>query len=194
MLNEIGEFKAYTAKPVYRSTGKRDTAWLGRFTFNTFLDFEGLGRILTIVARGYLFRDGTNPYENIEYARNALCAWCSIPAKSKKAPEAETEPKVNFGHLSNHFPELVDEKGNGWFHRHVKNVITLNLSASLPRRTVRSLRLDLRGSGKRRSNSFKSLPSRKTQKPPGDCGLTIFWRMHWNWERCKIMKLLFLRK
>ena len=123
MLNEIGEFKAYTDKPVYRSTGKRDTSWLGRFTFNTFLDFEGLGRILTIIARGYLFREGVDPYENIEYARNALCAWCSIPAKSKKAPEAGTEPKVNFGHLSTDFPELVDEKGNGWFHRHVKNAI-----------------------------------------------------------------------
>ena len=123
MLNEIGEFKAYTDKPVYRSTGKRDTAWMGRFTFNTFLDFEGLGRILTIIARGYLFREGTDPYENIEYAKNALCAWCSIPAKSKKAPEAGTEPNVNFGHLSTDFPELVDEKGNGWFHRHVKNVI-----------------------------------------------------------------------
>ena len=90
MLNEIGEFKAYTDKPVYRSTGKRDTAWLGRFTFNTFLDFEGLGRILTVIARGYLFRGGTDPYENIEYARNALCAWCSIPAKIKKAPGAGT--------------------------------------------------------------------------------------------------------
>ena len=123
MLNEIGEFKAYTDKQVYRSTGKRDTSWLGRFTFNTFLDFEGLGRILTIIARGYLFRDDTDPYENIEYARNALCAWCSIPSKSKKAPKVGTEPNVNFGHLSTDFPELVDEKGNGWFHRHVKNVI-----------------------------------------------------------------------
>lgn len=41
----------------------------------------------------------------------------------KKAPEAGMEPNVNFGHLSDHFPELVDEKGNGWFHRHVKNII-----------------------------------------------------------------------
>ena len=123
MLNEIGEFKAYTDKPVYRSTGKRDTSWLGRFTFNTFLDFEGLGRILTIIARGYLFRDGVDPHENIEHARNALCTWCSIPEKRKKAPESGTAPKVNFGHLSTDFPELVDEKGNGWFHRHVKNVI-----------------------------------------------------------------------
>ena len=123
MLNEIEEFRAYTQKPTYRAAGKRDTAWLGRFTFNTVTIFEGMGRILTIIARGYLFREGTDPYDNIEYARNALCAWCSIPTKSKKAPESGTAPNVNFGHLSTDFPELVDEKGSGWFHRHVKNVI-----------------------------------------------------------------------
>lgn len=37
--------------------------------------------------------------------------------------KARTEPNVNFGHLSSDFPELVDENGNGWFHRHVKNII-----------------------------------------------------------------------
>lgn len=123
MLNEIKEFEAYTGKMSYSAAGKRDTAWLGRFTFGTLLDFEGMGRILTIIARGYLFQGGNDPYENIEYARNALCAWCSIPEKTKKAPKTETAPKVNFGHLSAQFPELVDEKGSGWFHRHVKNVI-----------------------------------------------------------------------
>lgn len=123
MLNEIIEFEAYTGKIVYKASGKRDTVWLGRFTFGTLLDFEGMGRILTIIARGYLFRDESDPYENIEYARNALCAWCSIPEKTKKAPEAGTGPKVNFGHLSTEFPELVDEKGNGWFQRHVKYII-----------------------------------------------------------------------
>ena len=123
MYKEIVEFKAYTAKPVYQSTGKRDTAWLGRFTFRTLLDFEGMGRILTIVARGYLHRDGTDPYENNEYARNALKAWCSVPEKTKKAPETGAESEVNFGFLSEQFPELVDEKGNGWLCRHVKNII-----------------------------------------------------------------------
>lgn len=123
MLNEIEEFKAYTGKPIYSAAGKRDTAWLGRFTFDMLMDFEGIGRILTIIARGYLFREGTDSYENIEYARNALCAWCSIPEKTKKAPEARTESNVNFGYLSSDFPELVDEKGNGWFHRHVKSII-----------------------------------------------------------------------
>ena len=123
MYNEIEEFNAYTQKPGYKSTGKRDTAWLGRFTFRTLLDFEGLGRILTIIARGYLYRDGKDPYENIEYARNALKAWCSVPEKTKKAPETGAESQVNFGSLSAQFPELVDEKGNGWLCRHVKNII-----------------------------------------------------------------------
>ena len=30
---------------------------------------------------------------------------------------------MNAGYLSDHFPELVDEKGNGWFHHHVKSII-----------------------------------------------------------------------
>ena len=123
MLNEIDEFKAYTQSPVYKSTGKRDTAWLGRFTFKTLLDFEGLGRILTIIARGYLYQGDSDPYDHIEYARNALKAWCSIPQKTKKAPELRTEAEVNFGYLSAQFPELVDKNGNGWLHRHVKSMI-----------------------------------------------------------------------
>lgn len=123
MLNEIEEFEAYTGKIIYQSTGKRDTAWLGRFTFKTLLDFEGMGRILTTVARGYLFRDGADPYENIEYARNAMKAWCSIPEKTKKAPETGAGSQVNFGFLSAQLPELVDEKGSGWLHRHVKSMI-----------------------------------------------------------------------
>ena len=123
MLNEIEEFEAYTRMPSYRCTGKRDTGWLGRFTFRTLLDFEGMGRILTVIARGYLYKACTDPYENIEYARNALKAWCSIPEKTKKAPETGTESRVNFGSLSAQFPELVDEKGNGWLYRHVKSMI-----------------------------------------------------------------------
>lgn len=123
MLNEIEEFEAYTGKQIYCSTGKRDTTWLGRFTFKTLLDFEGMGRILTIVARGYLHRDGTEPYENIEHARKALKAWCSVPEKTKKATKTGTESDVNFACLSEQFPELVDEKGNGWLYRHVKSMI-----------------------------------------------------------------------
>ena len=123
MLNEIEEFKAYTKQPTYAATGKRDMSYMGRFTFRTFTEFEGLGRILTIIARGYLFDNGSNPYERIEYARNALCAWCSIPEEMKKAPEGRPNPKVNFSDLASAFPELVDEKGNGWLYRHVQSII-----------------------------------------------------------------------
>ena len=91
--------------------------------FRTFTEFEGLGRILTIIARGYLFQEGENPYERIEHARNALCAWCSIPEKTKEAPEGRPNPKVNFSDLASVFPELVDEDGCGWLYRHVQGVI-----------------------------------------------------------------------
>ena len=123
MLNEIEEFKAYTEQPVYAATGKRDTSYMGRFTFRTFTEFEGLGRILTIIARGYLFKAGNNPYERIDYARNALCAWCSIPEETKKAPEGRPNPKVNFSDLASAFPELVDKDGSGWLYRHVQGII-----------------------------------------------------------------------
>ena len=118
MTNEWLEFKAYTNKPTYFSSGKRDFSYLGRFSFKTILDLEGLGRILTIIARGYLFhdKDGSilkdSAYSRIEYARNALCAWCSIDAKDNT--------DVNFAHLSNDFPEFVSETGEGWFCSHIK--------------------------------------------------------------------------
>lgn len=123
MLNELDEFRAYTEQPIYAAKNKRDTSYMGRFTFLTLLEFEGIGRILTTVARGYLFKDGEDPYARIEYARRALCAWCSVPEKTKKAPEPGGSPRVNFSDLSSEFPELVDAKGSGWLYRHVKNLI-----------------------------------------------------------------------
>ena len=91
MTNEWLEFKAYTDKPTYFSSGKRDFSYLGRFSFKTILDLEGMERILTIIARGYLFhdKDGNilkdDAYSRIEYAKNALCAWCSIPDIKEKS-------------------------------------------------------------------------------------------------------------
>lgn len=123
MTNEWQEFKAYTNKPTYSAANKHDLSYLGRFTFKTITDYEGLGRILTIIARGYLFhdKDGNiltdNPYTRIDYARKALCAWCSIHGKN------ESEPFTNFGELSEEFPELVNGKGEGWYYRHIKNII-----------------------------------------------------------------------
>ncbi|MBO5402604.1 MAG: hypothetical protein J6A85_05495 [Clostridia bacterium] len=123
MTNEWLEFKAYTEKQKYSAASKHDLSYLGRFSFKTITDFEGLGRILTVIARGYLFhnRNGSliagDPYIRTQYARNALCAWCSIPDKN------EDIPFVNFGELSNDFPELVNSKGEGWYYRHIQNII-----------------------------------------------------------------------
>lgn len=118
MINEMEEFKAYTEPVNYTSTGKRGTAYLGRFIFDTFLSFEGLKRVLTIIARGYMFRNG----ENIEYTRRALCAWCSIPSSKNATPKKEWQYETDFKNLHNEFPKLVDKNGCGWFCRHVKSV------------------------------------------------------------------------
>ncbi|MBR3767261.1 MAG: hypothetical protein IKL10_03360, partial [Clostridia bacterium] len=78
MTNEWQEFKAYTSKLTYSAESKHDLSYLGRFTFKTITDYEGLGRILTIIARGYLFHDmdgnklTDDPYKHIDYARKAL--------------------------------------------------------------------------------------------------------------------------
>lgn len=123
MTNEWQEFKAYTSKLTYSAESKHDLSYLGRFTFKTITDYEGLGRILTIIARGYLFhdKDGNklidNPYTRIDYTRKALYAWCSIPGKN------ESEPFTNFRDLYEEFSELVNDKGEGWYYRHIKNVI-----------------------------------------------------------------------
>ena len=123
MTNEWLEFKAYTEKPKYSAASKHDLSYLGRFAFKTITDFEGFGRILTIIARGYIFhnKNGSlyegNLYTRVGYARNALCAWCSIPDKNEDASF------INFAELSADFPELVNGKGEGWYYRHIQNII-----------------------------------------------------------------------
>lgn len=119
MLNELDEFKAYTTPVKYAVSRKGDTAFLGRFTFESLLNFEGLGRILTILARGYLFRSDE---PNIDRARNALCAWCSILDSKNATPGKEWQSRTDFRELHEVFPELVDEHGAGWFYRHVHSV------------------------------------------------------------------------
>ena len=124
MTNEWAEFKAYTEQPIYTAERRTDTTYLGRFTFDMITEFSGFGRILTIIARGYLFHDkdgvvlNGNPYDRIDIARKALCAWCSVPDKKKSS-----EPPVDFCELSADFPKLVDENGKGWYYRHIKSVI-----------------------------------------------------------------------
>ena len=122
MLNEWQEFLDYTGPVCYQAVGKRDTTWLGRFTFEALRDFSGLARILTILARGFLFHtpDGAelpgDPRSRLEKARKGLCAWCSVPEKpnSRKTWQYHT----GFPELHGEFPKLVDEAGLGWFARH----------------------------------------------------------------------------
>lgn len=110
MLNEVQEFLDYTTTPAH---------YLGRFTVESIRDFLGFDRILTILARGYLFRGG-DPYDNVETARKALCAWCSIPEKTPKGRDGEFT--TCFPDLCGEFPELVDENGCGWYIRHIRAI------------------------------------------------------------------------
>lgn len=123
MLNEIEEFKAYTDKPVYSHTKKTDTSYLGRFSFDMLTGLYGFQRVLTIIARGYLFRSG-DPYDNTEYARRALCAWSSLPGKNPDGESDEWKFKINFGEYHGEFPELVTEDGKGWLYSHVRGIIS----------------------------------------------------------------------
>ena len=126
MLNEWEEFLAYTRFPEYKAERKDDASYMGRFTFPMLLEFEGFGRVLTILARGYLFRDGSDGYDRIDFARRALLAWCSLTGeKTKKAPDQEVDPRlrVTYGEYAEAFPELVTPDGEGWLIRHVDNIV-----------------------------------------------------------------------
>ena len=59
MLNEIAEFKDYTEAPIYKRDNKNDNSFLGRFTREGIQGFEGFPRVLTIIARGYMFKNGS---------------------------------------------------------------------------------------------------------------------------------------
>ena len=136
MLNELEEFRAYTSPIEYKANSKGDTSFLGRFTFESLLNFEGMVRILTMIARGYMFREST---PNIEFARQALCAWCSIPDSKNATPREVWQSKSDFRELHTVFPELVDENGGGWFCRHVHRVAEFVLqNPSAVRRVMRS--------------------------------------------------------
>ena len=120
MLNEIEEFRAYTTFPEYTAKNKYDSGYLGRFTFDTLVKCEGLNRVLTILARGYLWQDGE---ANTDRAYNALRAWCSIPDRKNARPRRDGQSETDYRALHGAFPELVDEGGAGWYYRHVHQVV-----------------------------------------------------------------------
>lgn len=119
MLNEKEEFLSYTGVPVYSSVNKQDYSYLGRIAFATILDFEGLPRIFSIIARGYMYGGGE---PNTDRARKALCAWCSMPDKKETATREEWQFRTDFRELNCEFPGLVTKDGQGWFYRHVHGV------------------------------------------------------------------------
>ena len=83
ITNEWAEFLAYTKAPTYAVKNKKDSGFLGRFTMDMLMENYGFARILTVIAREYLFHnmDGTpkggDPYERTDDARRALCA-CAV--------------------------------------------------------------------------------------------------------------------
>lgn len=110
MLNEIAEFKAYTEAPTYKRDNRYDNSFLGRFTCEGIQGFEGFPRVLTIIARGYMFKNGK---ADIEYARRAISAWCSIPDKENTKPKEDWRFRTDFREYHNEFPELVSKNGEG---------------------------------------------------------------------------------
>lgn len=128
ITNEWAEFLAYTKAPTYAVKNKKDSGFLGRFTMDMLMENYGFARILTVIAREYLFHnmDGTpkggDPYERTDDARRALCAWCSIPDKKNATPKAEWQFRTDFRELHDAFPELVDKNGCGWYIRHLRGI------------------------------------------------------------------------
>lgn len=129
ITNEWAEFLAYTKEPTYAVRNKKDNVFLGWFTMDMLMENYGFARILTVLARGYLFHnpDGTpradDPYERTDDARRALCAWCSIPDKKNATPRAEWQFRTDFREFQGAFPELVDENGCGWYIRHLRRIV-----------------------------------------------------------------------
>lgn len=119
MFNEVEGFRCYTGPLEYTASGKRDTAWMRRFTFDMLKSMEGFGRVLTIVARGYMFE---SEMADVDRARRALLAWCSIPDNEKASPREDWQFGCCFPELSAEFPELVDDAGRGWLYRHVHSM------------------------------------------------------------------------
>ena len=119
MLNEIQEFLDYTTPVTYTVKAKADTTYLRHFTLDFFTSFDGLNRVLTIIARSYLFQNGA---PDVDRAKRALLAWSSIPESKKATPKEEWQYRTDFRELHGEFPELVDKNGRGWFYRHAHGV------------------------------------------------------------------------
>ena len=90
MLNEWKEFQDYTGAVNYTARNKQDTTYLGRFTFDTILDFEGLNRVLTILARGFAFHneDGASTMPSGACVPGAVCRTAKKPRPGRRGSSA----------------------------------------------------------------------------------------------------------
>ena len=120
MINEREEFLSYINFPEYISYSKTDYGYLGRFTLEMFEDLIGFERVLTIIARGYMFDEDGNA--DIARAERAIRAWCSVPDKKNAKPLEDWQYTTDFRVLHDEFPELVDKNGKGWLYRHIANI------------------------------------------------------------------------
>jgi len=121
MINEREEFLSYINFPEYSSKSKQDYSYLGRFTLEMFEDLSGFNRILTILARGYMFDKEGNA--DIARAERAIRAWCSVPNKKNAKPLEDWQYITDFRALHDEFPELVDKNGKGWLYRYIANIV-----------------------------------------------------------------------
>ena len=121
MIDEVAEFQAYIGTIAYKAKAKRDSAYLCRFTYDMLLEQKGFTRVLTVLARGYMWEDHAKP--DIDRAKQALLAWCSLPISKKAETKEDWQYKTCFAELHSEFPELVDENGQGWLYRHVHHII-----------------------------------------------------------------------
>lgn len=195
MINEWVEFCAYTGTVSYTASKKSDTTWLGRFTFATILEFEGMARILTVLARGYLFHgeDGAvisgDPHDRVDYARRALCAWCSVPEDGKRVQGKEWQFQTDFSELHPEFPELVDADGTGWFLRHVLRAADFMLTHPEKVRST-SLKyaevIQSKFAAAWRSKVMQYQIPIFAPKPrvPGRCALMMSLPTHWSLAHC----------
>ena len=132
MLNELQEFLDYTGPVTYTGNKSKDTSYMGRFTFKSILEFEGLPRVLTIIARGYMYhgKDSAflegDPRERLDYVRKALCAWCSVPEDGKRAPDKKWQFQTDFSELHTAFPETNFEAyfGTAFGRKHLPKLPT----------------------------------------------------------------------
>ena len=122
MINEREEFLSYINFPEYSSHSKTDYGYLGRFTLEMFEDLTGFNRVLTILARGYMFDEEGNA--DIKRAERAIRAWCSVPDKKNAKPLEDWQYITDFRALHDEFPELVDKNGKGWLYRHTANIVS----------------------------------------------------------------------